>query len=73
MHHAETWGQLSEKSKQALESAYYGSLRRAVKCHRRKDTVSDAEVLPTCQRAPLGRLLAYMRLKYLVRLLRYAP
>eukprot|EP00959_Pyramimonas_sp_CCMP1952_P427806 8959391-Pyramimonas_sp.AAC.1 len=30
IHNAETWGQLSEKRKQQLESAYYGSLRRAV-------------------------------------------
>eukprot|EP00959_Pyramimonas_sp_CCMP1952_P407096 8532211-Pyramimonas_sp.AAC.1 len=44
IHNAETWGQLSEKSKQQLESAYYGSLRRAVKCQKRKDTLSDAEV-----------------------------
>eukprot|EP00959_Pyramimonas_sp_CCMP1952_P337758 7073083-Pyramimonas_sp.AAC.1 len=57
MHNAGTWGQLSERSKQQLEAAYYGSLRRAVKCQRRQDTVSGAEVLLTCQRAPLGRLM----------------
>eukprot|EP00959_Pyramimonas_sp_CCMP1952_P050616 1057663-Pyramimonas_sp.AAC.1 len=43
IHNAETWGKLSEESKQQLESAYYGSMRRAVKCQRRQGTVSDAE------------------------------